>query len=104
MFIAPKLQKKMETIDDDRPDELLGAIDVNFFEVKRIRYLLFFLEEKRAHQLENRDKIMVQALLDDIFEWLYEAELEHDELVEKLKSILRKSVWIYAVMKCSRDG
>lgn len=92
MFIAPKLQKKMETIDDDRPDELLGAIDVNFFEVKRIRYLLFFLEEKIVHQLENRDKIMVQALLDDIFERLYEAELEHDELVEKLKSILRKSV------------
>ena len=92
MFIAPKLQKKMETIDDYRPDELLGAIDVNFFEVKRIRYLLFFLEEKIVHQLENRDKIMVQALLDDIFERLYEAELEHDELVEKLKSILRKSV------------
>lgn len=92
MFIAPKLQKKMETIDDDRPDELLGAIDVNFFEVKRIRYLLFFLEEKIVHQLENRDKIMVQALLDDIFERLYEAELEHDELVEKLKSVLRKNV------------
>ena len=92
MFIAPKLQKKMETIDDDRPDELLGAIDVNFFEVKRIRYLLFFLEEKIVHQLENRDKIMVQALLEDIFERLYEAELEPDELVEKLKSVLRKNV------------
>ena len=40
MFVAPKLQRiekvEIEEIEDD-PEELLGAIDVNFLEVKRVR-------------------------------------------------------------------
>lgn len=96
MFVAPKLQRiekvEIEEIEDD-PEELLGAIDVNFLEVKRVRYLLFFLEEKIIYQipLTGRDKAMVQALFDDILERLCEAELEHDELVKKLAGILKNN-------------
>lgn len=92
MFVAPKLQRteKIE-IKEDRPDELLEAIDVNFSEVKRVRYLLFFLEEKIIYNilLTSKNRAMIQALFDDIFERLREAELKHDELVEKLAGILK---------------